>query len=243
MSRASRARCLRKPTSAAEPSRTPVLVELFTSEGCLSCPPADELLIRLEAEQPIPGALVIALSEHVEYWNGQWRDPFSSPVFTDRQHEYRRALATPVLYTPQMVVDGRVQLIGSRQQLAHETIARASERPKATLSLLRLELSGNDVSVDITVSEMGGLGPMHEADLWVAITEEGLQTDVTRGENAFRHLRHGAVVRALHSVETLTLPIPDHLHATAVMTIAPGWHTERLRAELMTLARLIHFSV
>lgn len=213
----------------AERSRTPVLVELFTSEGCLSCPPADELLIRLDTEQPVPGALVVSLGEHVDYWNGQWQDPFSSTAFTDRQREYQRVLATPALYTPQMVVDGQVQLIGSRQQLAHEAIARASKRPKATVSLPRLDLTWNEVSVDITVSGMAGLEPVHDVDLWIAIAEEGLQTDVTRGENAFRHLRHGAVVRALHPVETLTLPVPDHIRAEAVMEIDPEWHTECLK--------------
>ena len=217
-------------TPAAEHPRTPVLVELFTSEGCLSCPPADELLIRLDAEQPVPGALVIALSEHVEYWNGQWQDPFSSPMFTGRQREYQRALATPALYTPQMVVDGRVQLIGSRQQLAHETIAKASRQPKAVLSLTRLDLNGGGVSVEITVSGVAGLDPVYDVDLWVAVTEDGLQTDVKRGENAFRRLRHSTVVRALHPVETLSIPIPDHIRAAAEMKIDPGWHTERLRA-------------
>ena len=219
-----------RTAATAEDVRTPVLVELFTSQGCLSCPPADELLLRLDAEQPVPGALVIALSEHVEYWNGQWHDPFSSAVFTDRQREYQRAMATPALYTPQMVVDGQVQLIGSQQELAHTTIANASTQPKATLSLTRVDQDGGgSVSVSVDVSGMAGLGRV-DAVLWVALTEDGLETDVKRGENAFRRLRHGAVVRTLQQVETLALPLPDDVSAETVIEIEPEWNAERLRA-------------
>lgn len=208
-----------------------MLVELFTSEGCLSCPPADELLMRLDADQPVPGVLVIPLSEHVEYWNGQWHDPFSSPVFTDRQRQYQQSLATPALYTPQMVVDGQMQLIGSRQQLAYEVIAKAVTRRRSTLSLTRVESSdGGRVLVDITVSDMAQLAPAHDADLWVAITEDGLETEVHRGENAFRRLRHGGVVRKLQQVKPFAVPFPDHVSATAVIEVDPTWSVERLRA-------------
>ena len=217
--------------AGGEPLRTPVLVELFTSQGCLSCPPADELLIRLDADQPVPGALVIPLSEHVEYWNGQWRDPFSSPVFTDRQRDYQRALSTSALYTPQMVVDGQMQLIGSRQQLAHTTIAKALTRPKATLSLTQGDPSNGDrLSIRVTVSGLARLGPVQDADLWIAITEDGLETDVKRGENAFRRLRHSAVVRSLTHVETLAAPLPDHVGAATTIERDPEWSREGLRA-------------
>ena len=130
-----------------------------------------------------------------------------------------------------MVVDGQMQLIGSRQQLAYQTIARAVTRPRATLWLTRVESSdGGRVSVAVTVSGMAKLGAVHNADLWVAITEHGLETEVKRGENAFRRLRHGGVVRTLQSVETLSVPLPDHLSAATVIKIDPEWHSERLRA-------------
>jgi len=216
--------------AADEPRRVPVLVELFTSQGCLSCPPADELLMRLDSEQPVQGALVIPLSEHVEHWNGQWHDPFSSAVFTDRQREYRRALATRALYTPQMVVDGRLQLIGSRQERAQATIAEALTLPKATLSVTADPNGNGSVSVSVTVSGITRLGPTHESALWVAITEDGLETEVKRGENAFRRLRHGAVVRTLRQLQTLPVPIPDHFAAATVVALEPEWRTERLRA-------------
>ena len=120
---------LDQPRAASEEPRTPVIVELFTSEGCSSCPPADELLIMLDAQQPVAGALVIPLSEHVDYWNGLgWPDPFASTVFTQRQEQYARALATRGLYTPQMVVDGRLEFVGSQRHTAREAIARAGRR-------------------------------------------------------------------------------------------------------------------
>ena len=196
---------------AAEQPRTPVLVELFTSQGCSSCPPADELLIRLAEQQPIAGALVIPLSEHVEYWNRLgWRDPFSAPTFTERQRQYGDALGTNMLYTPQMVVDGRAEFIGSQRRLAEEAIAHAAASVKAEIDLAVTAGSApGPVSVEVAVSRVSRLGVLGEADLWLAVTEEGLATDVRRGENAHRRLRHAAVVRQLDQIETVSSPAPD----------------------------------
>ena len=209
---------------------TPVLVELFTSQGCSSCPPADELLIRLDEQQPVADALVIPLSEHVEYWNGLgWRDPFSASTFTERQREYGDALATRALYTPQMVVDGRMEFVGSQGKIAQQAIARAAAAPKAEIALVRTDSGGNPVTVEVTISGVSRLGALGDADLWLAVTEEGLATDVRRGENAHRRLRHAAVVRRLEQIETLPTPIPDRLTAAAQVALEPEWQVSSLR--------------
>ena len=211
--------------------RTPVLVELFTSQGCSSCPPADELLILLDQQQPVAGALVIPLSEHVEYWNGLgWRDPFSAPQFTQRQREYGAALAAGALYTPQMVVDGRMEFVGSQRQIAERAVARAAVAPKAELALVVTRDGGRrPVSVEVTVSGVRRLGARADLDLWLAVTEEGLATDVRRGENAHRRLRHAAVVRQLEQIEALPVPIPDRFEAEVRIALEPEWQMRRLR--------------
>src|SRR6266404_1330477 len=109
---------------ASSTVRVPVVLELFTSEGCSSCPPADALLARLEAQQPIAGAEIIALEEHVDYWDHQgWTDPFSSGQWTQRQEAYAVLRNSQSIYTPQIVVNGRTEFVGHRAREARQTIA------------------------------------------------------------------------------------------------------------------------
>ena len=201
----------------SDPARTPVLVELFTSEGCSSCPPADELLI-------------LPLSEHVEYWNYLgWHDRFSAPLFAQRQQAYGDVLAGG-LYTPQMVVDGQTEFVGSQRAIARQAIARAAAAPKAELLLATTEGSGPHVaSVEVTVSGLAELGVVGEVDRWLAVTEEGLETDVRSGENARRRLRHAAVVRRLEPIETLPNPTPDRFTVATQVSLEPDWQIESLR--------------
>src|SRR5579862_3602908 len=125
---------LMAPLSAAdktESARTPVLVELFTSEGCSSCPPADALLTKLNEEQPVRRVQIIALEEHVDYWDRQgWRDPFSSAEFTARQKGYVQQLQLDAAYTPQMLIDGRREVVGSDSQGALRELAKAAHNAK-----------------------------------------------------------------------------------------------------------------
>src|ERR1022692_4128530 len=115
--------------TASEPSRAPVLVELFTSEGCSSCPPADRLLQRLDSQ-------AIVLSEHVDYWDHQgWKDRFSSHDLTVRQESYARLFSLDSSYTPEMVIDGAVEFSGGNSARAVQEIANAARRPKAQVSL------------------------------------------------------------------------------------------------------------
>ena len=109
---------------------TPVIVELFTSEGCSDCPPADTLLEKLIATQPVPGAEIIGLGQHVDYWDRLgWKDRFSSAALTSRQQLYQARFGTESIYTPQMVVDGRAELVGSDATAARKAIERALTAP------------------------------------------------------------------------------------------------------------------
>lgn len=173
----------------AAADRVPVVVELFTSEGCSSCPPADELLIRLKA-QPFPGVEVIPLSLHVDYWNRLgWKDPFSAALFSRRQQEYSRALRTENVYTPQMIVDGRFEFVGNQPALAAEAIRKAAGAGKV---VPRLELRRDGLSVHLRI-EVDDAPPASEAI--VAVTEDRLASNVTRGENQGRRITHDGVVR------------------------------------------------
>src|SRR2546422_895176 len=125
--------------------RTPVLVELFTSEGCSSCPPADALLAKLEIQQPIAGAEIVAMEEHVDYWNQQgWMDPFSSEQWTERQQRYAATRRDQGIYTPQMVVDGRAEFVGSRERQATHEIEQAAVQPRTEISLRPLSADKKD---------------------------------------------------------------------------------------------------
>src|ERR1700674_4546644 len=130
----------RAPTSAAPAAatRTPVVVELFTSEGCSSCPPADALLTKLFEGQPVGGAEVIAIEEHVDYWNSLgWMDPFSSIEWTIRQQQYAESFGSGSVYTPQMVVDGRSEFAGSRERQSEKELPAARRGEKRSVAVTR----------------------------------------------------------------------------------------------------------
>ncbi len=202
----------------------PVVVELFTSEGCSSCPPADQLLLQLDARQPFAGVEVIALSEHVDYWNRLgWRDPFSSSEFTARQQRYGRLFRTDNIYTPQMVVDGRAEFVGNDARRAEKVIREAALDPKVGV---RVEAAAGRIRVSVDP-----LAKPASADVLLAITESGLESSVTRGENSGRRLKHTAVVRRL----TLLGKAAGGraFSAEAPLALDPGWTASHLRAVVL----------
>jgi CubicO group peptidase (beta-lactamase class C family) len=220
-----------RPPAATAATRSPVVVELFTSEGCSSCPPADRVLGQL-AESGLDGIPIIALSEHVDYWNRQgWTDPFSSSGFTQRQQRYADALKSDV-YTPQMVVDGRWQFIGSDRAAAVETIRKAAGTEKLAVAAAFVR-QGNGFVVNARITRPEGEPRLPPATVFVAITEDGLESDVLRGENQGRHLTHTAVTRYMTSVRRLA----DHDDGRVVAKVPMGaWRLDRLRAIVLVQA-------
>lgn len=220
---------LESQAAPAEGEARPVLVELFTSEGCSSCPAADRLLIRLEQKQPVPGAVIIPMGFHVDYWNHLgWRDPFSSRAYSDRQYEYSQALGLNGVYTPQMVVDGRLEFVGSDARRAASAIAAAARAPKGAVAL---EWDGPDgrgrlaarVHVSGLREDAGGKG----MDVFLAVTESGLENSVARGENSGRRLQHTAVVRRLMRLGSVPKGSREARH-TASVELDPGWDRAHL---------------
>src|SRR5579864_1046092 len=123
------------PRDPASPPHL-VIVELFTSEGCSSCPPADALLKELSEQQKVKGVEIVALEEHVDYWNHLgWKDPYSAAEFSQRQSDYAQVFGSDGVYTPQMIVDGQSELVGSRSLAAREAIENAANQPKAEIVL------------------------------------------------------------------------------------------------------------
>jgi hypothetical protein len=182
--------------------RVPVLVELFTSEGCSSCPPADALLQQLDRTQPVPGAEAIVLSEHVDYWNRVgWKDPFSSSFYSDRQSAYASRFGLSSVYTPQMVVDGAVEFTGSETDRAQAAIGKAGGTPKLVLRLssVRVE-STNSLRATVEVEDSSGFPKAQKAEVLVVLALDHAESQVLRGENAGRNLSHAGVVKKLEKV-------------------------------------------
>ena len=227
-----------RSTAAPDPALTvgtepvPVVVELFTSEGCSSCPPADEVMTKLVSQQPVAGAEIIGIGEHVDYWDRLgWRDPFSSATFSARQSDYAsRVFHTGNIYTPQMVVDGHEQFVGSDYRAATAAIARAASLPGARMhvALTVSHVSAPSVEVTARVESPRGVPLIGTAEVFLAVTEDGLVTQVRRGENGGRQLRHSAAAR---SITSLGMPraAGSSWSVTTNVRISPDWKLGRTR--------------
>ena len=204
-----------------------VLVELFTSQGCSSCPPADQLLSELGHEQ---GSVeVIPLSFHVDYWDYiGWKDPFSSSKWSERQRSYAAAMPSDRTYTPQLVVQGEIDCVGSNESCIRRALQLVQSRPSAaTIEIDSVREVAGSVLIDASAKvESGRRGVIAT----VAVFETGLSTGVRRGENRGRQLRNDYVVRALEEVGTIRPGDTATKRITARVPIEKSWKTENLGA-------------
>jgi hypothetical protein len=176
--------------AGAAEAAAPVVVELFTSQGCSSCPPADALLGEL-AQRPD----VIALAFHIDYWDYiGWKDPFANADFTQRQRGYAGALGLRTVYTPQMVIDGRADVVGSHRSRVEELVRQSSSVPKLAL---KLERAGGKTRLILPEAHL-----KRPAAVWLAIYDREERTAVRRGENAGRTLSDYNIVCDLREVAT-----------------------------------------
>jgi len=216
--------CALATAESGQPGRTPVLVELFTSEGCSSCPPADLLLAKLLREQPVAEAEIIPVAFHVDYWDHQgWKDPFSSKNFTARQKRYSQIFGEDSVYTPQLIVNGREQVVGSDEAAVRRAIGSATAKAPLPVKVsARANEGGLRLSIDLPAAPAGA----EPIDVLVALAEDDLKSVVRRGENEGRTLTHVAVVRRLQTLGALE---PEAFVANGQVTLERGWQTPRMR--------------
>jgi len=214
---------------AHPPSPAAVLVELFTSEGCSSCPPADALLQQLDRWQPVAGAQLIVLSEHVDYWDhGGWSDPHSSHLLTERQNAYSEHFKLATVYTPQMVVDGNREFLGSDGRLALQACQKAAGVRKIPI---RISLVSHDNPVGLQAHvEADAVDESYnfkQADIYVVVALNSTESQVAGGENKGRHLNHVAVVQSLTKVGSVKQgkPFAQDVH----LKLDPRTDTGRVR--------------
>ena len=201
-------------------AKTPVMVELFTSQGCPSCPAADKILADLETSQPIAGAEIITLAWHVDYWDSfGWKDEFSLPVFSQRQVAYSRALNIGGTYTPQMFVDGTNYFVGTKLDKATKAITQAVKNTKAEINV-----SFAKDKIKISIPNL----PKHEkATVFAAFTQDNLSRKIGRGNNAGKTLLHSSVVRDLKAVGSID-PQKQSFESETFLQFQPEWNKENL---------------
>lgn len=228
--------------SGSEPeSRVPVVVELFTSEGCSSCPPADRLLAKLIEKQPIENVEIIGLEQHVDYWDRLgWRDPFSSAQFTKRQSVYGRVFRLRSIYTPQMVVDGTHQFVGSERGDALDAIAASARQPKAqvdaALSLSAPEGRDRRLTVRVEIADVPEAVGSERLQVVLAIIEDGLESKVSQGENRGKVLRHRGVTRHFAAIGTMNPEQTARFSKETEVVLDPSWRPAELKAVVLVQA-------
>jgi hypothetical protein len=189
-----------------------VVVELFTSEGCSSCPPADALLRQLNGTRTAAGDLIVGISEHVTYWNQLgWRDPFSSEAMTARQQAYGTRFHQDDVYTPQIVVNGEAQVLGSDRAAIVRAMDKAHRASGAVVKIASARPEGDGLGITFSLS---GLEKAGNVDVFAVITEDAAESKVLRGENAGHVLQHVAVASAFAKVATTGVTAEKMVHLT-----------------------------
>jgi hypothetical protein len=217
-------------TAVAQSERIPVIVELFTSEGCSSCPPADALLSKLETLQPVAGAEIIGLEEHVDYWNHDgWVDPYSDPEWTLRQQEYVARFKGKTPYTPQIVVDGQSQFVGDNARDALQAIQQDAQQAKTQVSITAETSEKKDAEkLEVRIGNATASATPEPADVWLAVTEDGLASAVKAGENAGKDVQHAAVVRSFHKIGSLSSKDSSSFDVHQEVKFKSNWKKENL---------------
>ena len=214
---------------ARKPSQ-PVVVELFTSEGCSSCPPADALLLKLETSQSVAGANVIAIEEHVDYWNHDgWIDPYSSADWTQRQIDYVTHFKDKEPYTPQQIIDGQVELTGGQEDKTAQAVAQAIAQPKTEVTLATANSSSEGTQLNVRIGKLLGGTDRDSAEVWLAITESGLTSSVDAGENAGKNLRHASVLRSLHKIGVANAKNDSAFESSQKVKFKSSWNRQHLQ--------------
>jgi hypothetical protein len=223
--------------SFAAAQNNPVVIELFTSQGCSSCPAADKNLADLIETAEKNGQPVFGVSYHVDYWNHiGWKDPYSDPAFTARQKRYAEIMNSEGIYTPQMIVNGIVEFVGSRQEESRDAVARAlGQKADYSISLGTVQRGSKKIVVPYRLGKMP-----FDLTINVALVERRLENDVPRGENAGRKLTHRNVVRSLVSgvaqeTGTIEIELPDHLSAGSLIVFLQDkqWHVRGASAAVL----------
>lgn len=216
----------RVPSGLSIAGSPAVVVELYTSEGCSSCPPADALLSKIAREGTVGGAQVIPLGFHVTYWDQLgWKDSASLPEATKRQEDYSRVFGADRVYTPQAIVDGGAEMVGSDEGAVRRAIAKAAGQPHVGVTV-SAAFGRQDISVDYQI-EPYRFDPRNPPDVWVILTEDALTSFVKRGENVGHTLHNDAVVRRISGV-------PESLSDGGVVgPLRPEWHPDHMHAVVL----------
>jgi hypothetical protein len=215
--------------SAGSRNAQPVVVELFTSEGCSSCPPADALLLKLETSQAVQGASVIAIEEHVDYWNHDgWIDPYSSADWTQRQVDYVTRFKDKEPYTPQLIVDGQAEMTGDLEQKTEQAIQQAATQLKTEIALTSSGSAPDGAQINVRAGKLSGNSDRDTAEVWLAITESGLASSVDAGENAGKNLHHASVLRSLHKIGVANPKNDSAYESSQKVKFKSAWNRQNL---------------